>query len=80
MNGMNTVGDLFGEGKMFLPQGKVCKSHEESGGLSYPFHRSRKTVNIQRVKFFSNSEGDVHDIGKILLELFWGAIIMKLLI
>ena len=54
MNGMNTVGDLFGEGKMFLPQVvKVRKSHEESGGLSNAFHRGRKTVKaVKRENFF----------------------------
>ena len=33
MNGMNTVGDLFGEGKMFLPQVVKSARVEKSGGL-----------------------------------------------
>ncbi len=42
MSGMNTVGDLFGAGKMFLPQ--VVKSsarHEAGGRLPHPVHRGR---------------------------------------
>ncbi len=40
MDGMNVVGDLFGAGKMFLPQ--VVKSrarHEEGGRAPRPVHR-----------------------------------------
>jgi 5-methyltetrahydrofolate--homocysteine methyltransferase len=66
MDGMNVVGDLFGAGKMFLPQvvksARVMKkavAHlipfmEKSGGVS----RSNGKVVLATVK------GDVHDIGK----------------
>lgn len=67
MDGMNTVGDLFGEGKMFLPQvvksARVMKKsvahlipfiEEDRGGES----RSNGKVLMATVK------GDVHDIGK----------------
>jgi 5-methyltetrahydrofolate--homocysteine methyltransferase len=67
MDGMNVVGDLFGAGKMFLPQvvksARVMKKAvawlmpyieaEKSGGLS-----SRGKILLATVK------GDVHDIGK----------------
>ena len=33
MDGMNVVGDLFGAGKMFLPQ--VVKSRPRDGGIQY---------------------------------------------
>jgi cobalamin-dependent methionine synthase I len=39
MDGMNIVGDLFGEGKMFLPQGSEKRqSYERSSCLSCAFH------------------------------------------
>ena len=42
MSGMNTVGDLFGAGKMFLPQvGEVSARDEAGGRLPHPLHRSR---------------------------------------
>ncbi len=35
MDGMNVVGDLFGEGKMFLPQGgQIGARHETGSGVS----------------------------------------------
>jgi 5-methyltetrahydrofolate--homocysteine methyltransferase len=68
MEGMNVVGDLFGSGKMFLPQvvksARVMKKavaylipfiEEEKGGEA---RRSNGTVVMATVK------GDVHDIGK----------------
>jgi 5-methyltetrahydrofolate--homocysteine methyltransferase len=75
MAGMNVVGDLFGEGKMFLPQ--VVKSaramkkavayllpymEEEAGGES----SSQGTVLLATVK------GDVHDIGKNIVGVVLG--------
>ena len=39
MDGMNTVGDLFGAGKMFLPQVvKKCPSDEKGSGALAPVH------------------------------------------
>jgi 5-methyltetrahydrofolate--homocysteine methyltransferase len=67
MDGMNVVGDLFGEGKMFLPQvvksARVMKKavaylipyiEEEKGGV----RQSNGRIVLATVK------GDVHDIGK----------------
>jgi 5-methyltetrahydrofolate--homocysteine methyltransferase len=70
MDGMNVVGDLFGAGKMFLPQvvksARVMKKAvaylipyiEEEKLRSGEVHRSNGKIVIATVK------GDVHDIGK----------------
>ena len=43
MDGMNVVGDLFGDGKMFLPAGgEVRAGHEEGRRLPDPVHRGRE--------------------------------------
>jgi len=72
MDGMNVVGDLFGAGKMFLPQvvksARVMKKavsvlvpyiEQEKDGAS----RSNGKVVIATVK------GDVHDIGKNIVSV-----------
>jgi 5-methyltetrahydrofolate--homocysteine methyltransferase len=70
MSGMNVVGDLFGAGKMFLPQvvksARVMKKSvayltpylEEEKRLSGSVHQAAAKVLMATVK------GDVHDIGK----------------
>jgi 5-methyltetrahydrofolate--homocysteine methyltransferase len=70
MDGMNTVGDLFGSGKMFLPQVvKSARVMKRAVNYLQPFleaekqkkggeHQSRGKVLMATVK------GDVHDIGK----------------
>ncbi|MGA1540785.1 MAG: methionine synthase, partial [Chthoniobacterales bacterium] len=69
MNGMRIVGDLFGEGKMFLPQvvksARVMKKavawltpHMERERAANPNARAQGKVLMATVK------GDVHDIGK----------------
>ena len=41
MDGMNVVGDLFGSGKMFLPQVvKSARVMKQRGRPPYPLHRS----------------------------------------
>ena len=75
MNGMNVVGDLFGSGKMFLPQvvksARVMKKavayllpfiEAEKGGAS----RSAGKILMATVK------GDVHDIGKNIVSVVLG--------
>lgn len=43
MDGMNVVGDLFGAGKMFLPQVvKSARVMKKSGGVPAAVHRSGK--------------------------------------
>ena len=67
MDGMNIVGDLFGAGKMFLPQVvKSARVMKQSVAYLLPFMENDKVGHqIQRVKFFlATVKGDVHDIGK----------------
>ncbi|MEM9304325.1 MAG: methionine synthase, partial [Pseudomonadota bacterium] len=76
MDGMNVVGDLFGEGKMFLPQvvksARVMKKAvaylipyiEEARGADEP--TSQAKIVLATVK------GDVHDIGKNIVAIVLG--------
>lgn len=71
MDGMNVVGDLFGSGKMFLPQVvKSARVMKQAVAYLMPFMEAEKAAND---KGQSNSngkilmatvKGDVHDIGK----------------
>ena len=69
MDGMNVVGDLFGSGKMFLPQVvKSARVMKKAVAYLTPFLEAEKKAaqNIdQRIKLvFATVKGDVHDIGK----------------
>ncbi|HEY1233612.1 MAG TPA: methionine synthase [Candidatus Binatia bacterium] len=69
MDGMNIVGDLFGSGKMFLPQVvKSARVMKKAVAYLTPFLEAEKKAaqNIdQRIKLvFATVKGDVHDIGK----------------
>src|SRR6201995_576473 len=76
MAGMNVVGDLFGDGKMFLPQVvKSARVMKQGVGFLMPFMEEEKARNLANgVTGGSNSaagkivlatvKGDVHDIGK----------------
>ncbi|UUZ78276.1 B12-binding domain-containing protein [Polaromonas sp. P1(28)-13] len=44
MDGMNVVGDLFGQGKMFLPQVVKSARHEAGRGAFAALHRGRKAA------------------------------------
>ena len=49
MDGMNVVGDLFGSGKMFLPQVVKSRARDEEGGrLPDPVHRGREASPVTR--------------------------------
>lgn len=68
MNGMNTVGELFGSGKMFLPQ-VVKSARVMKAAVAYllPFIEDEKdgTESITKGKILlATVKGDVHDIGK----------------
>lgn len=70
MNGMNVVGDLFGAGKMFLPQ-VVKSARVMKKAVSYltPFleeekRRSGNTGQQAAKILLATVKGDVHDIGK----------------
>jgi len=77
MDGMNVVGDLFGSGKMFLPQVvKSARVMKKAVAYLLPFmeadkqasggHRSQGKVLMATVK------GDVHDIGKNIVGVVLG--------
>lgn len=67
MDGMNIVGDLFGEGKMFLPQVvKSARVMKQSVAHLVPFIEAEKG-DAQQTKgkiLMATAKGDVHDIGK----------------
>jgi 5-methyltetrahydrofolate--homocysteine methyltransferase len=67
MDGMNVVGDLFGEGKMFLPQVvKSARVMKQSVAHLIPFIEAEKGAK-QKAKgkiLMATAKGDVHDIGK----------------
>lgn len=66
MAGMNVVGDLFGEGKMFLPQVvKSARVMKKSVAYLTPFLEAEKAESSDRGKvLMATVKGDVHDIGK----------------
>ncbi|MGE5061705.1 MAG: vitamin B12 dependent-methionine synthase activation domain-containing protein, partial [Betaproteobacteria bacterium] len=69
MDGMNVVGDLFGSGKMFLPQVvKSARVMKKAVAYLTPFLEAEKRAAQkvdQRIKLvFATVKGDVHDIGK----------------
>jgi len=67
MNGMNTVGDLFGEGKMFLPQVvKSARVMKKAVAYLMPYLEAEKEGDLQSNGkiLMATVKGDVHDIGK----------------
>ena len=67
MDGMNIVGDLFGEGKMFLPQVvKSARVMKEAVAYLVPFIEESKTEKAKTNGkiVMATVKGDVHDIGK----------------
>ena len=66
MDGMNIVGDLFGSGKMFLPQVvKSARVMKKSVALLTPYIEDEKTERSNAGKILmATVKGDVHDIGK----------------
>lgn len=68
MDGMNIVGDLFGSGKMFLPQVvKSARVMKKSVAYLTPFIEAEKTKGGGSTKgkiLLATVKGDVHDIGK----------------
>ncbi len=88
MDGMNVVGDLFGSGKMFLPQVvKSARVMKKSVAVLTPFieaekeerkqaHLSAGTVNEEAAGaakiLLATVKGDVHDIGKNIVGVVLG--------
>ena len=68
MNGMNIVGDLFGDGKMFLPQVvKSARVMKKAVAYLLPFIEEEKSddkSNSAGKILMATVKGDVHDIGK----------------
>jgi 5-methyltetrahydrofolate--homocysteine methyltransferase len=77
MNGMNIVGDLFGSGKMFLPQVvKSARVMKRAVAYLIPFiekdkHDSNDTREARRI-LLATVKGDVHDIGKNIVGVVLG--------
>ena len=67
MKGMNEVGQLFGEGKMFLPQViKTARTMKKAVAILQPYIEEQKTVGSAKAGkvVIATVKGDVHDIGK----------------
>ena len=67
MSGMNVVGDLFGEGKMFLPQVvKSARVMKKAVAFLQPYIEADSQGEIQKAGkiLMATVKGDVHDIGK----------------
>ncbi|MGY9107191.1 MAG: vitamin B12 dependent-methionine synthase activation domain-containing protein, partial [Alphaproteobacteria bacterium] len=69
MDGMNVVGDLFGEGKMFLPQVvKSARVMKKAVAHLLPYMEAEKEAGGRREAagtiVMATVKGDVHDIGK----------------
>jgi 5-methyltetrahydrofolate--homocysteine methyltransferase len=68
MSGMNVVGDLFGSGKMFLPQVvKSARVMKKAVAYLQPFLEAEKFAGAAKTQgkiLLATVKGDVHDIGK----------------
>ena len=74
MAGMNVVGDLFGEGKMFLPQVvKSARVMKQAVAWLNPYIEAEKTAGQSKGKvLMATVKGDVHDIGKNIVGVVLG--------
>ncbi|QRR03690.1 methionine synthase [Dyadobacter sandarakinus] len=74
MDGMSIVGDLFGEGKMFLPQVvKSARVMKKAVAYLQPFIEEEKTEGSSAGKILlATVKGDVHDIGKNIVGVVLG--------
>ena len=81
MDGMNIVGDLFGSGKMFLPQVvKSARVMKKAVAYLLPFMEAEKAatlaaggeVRMQGKVLMATVKGDVHDIGKNIVGVVLG--------
>ncbi|MFU2089903.1 methionine synthase [Avibacterium avium] len=71
MAGMDVVGDLFGDGKMFLPQVvKSARVMKQSVAYLEPFINATKQQGVSSGKVvIATVKGDVHDIGKNIVSV-----------
>ncbi|WP_306354007.1 methionine synthase [Flavobacterium sp. '19STA2R22 D10 B1'] len=75
MSGMNVVGDLFGSGKMFLPQVvKSARVMKKAVAYLLPFIEAQKGGGAQSAGkvLMATVKGDVHDIGKNIVAVVLG--------
>ena len=75
MIGMNVVGDLFGAGKMFLPQVvKSARVMKKAVGYLNPFIEAEKGEEQKALGkiLMATVKGDVHDIGKNIVSVVLG--------
>jgi 5-methyltetrahydrofolate--homocysteine methyltransferase len=77
MDGMNVVGDLFGSGKMFLPQVvKSARVMKKAVAYLQPFMEAEKAASgnqqAQGKVLMATVKGDVHDIGKNIVGVVLG--------
>ncbi len=75
MAGMNVVGNLFGAGKMFLPQVvKSARVMKKAVGYLNPFIEAEKGEKQQALGkvLMATVKGDVHDIGKNIVSVVLG--------
>ena len=72
MDGMNYVGELFGSGKMFLPQVvKTARTMKKAVSILQPFIEAEKTQGSRSAGkvLLATVKGDVHDIGKNIVSV-----------
>ncbi len=74
MDGMKIVGDLFGSGKMFLPQVvKSARAMKRAVAYLEPFMEAEKTERSAATRVvLATVKGDVHDIGKNIVGVVLG--------
>ena len=75
MNGMNVVGDLFGSGKMFLPQVvKSARVMKKAVAYLLPYIEEEKDSKQETAGkiLLATVKGDVHDIGKNIVGVVLG--------
>jgi 5-methyltetrahydrofolate--homocysteine methyltransferase len=74
MDGMSIVGDLFGAGKMFLPQVvKSARAMKKAVAYLEPFMEQEKVGgSMQGTAVLCTVKGDVHDIGKNIVGVVLG--------
>jgi 5-methyltetrahydrofolate--homocysteine methyltransferase len=76
MDGMNVVGDLFGAGKMFLPQVvKSARVMKKAVAYLLPFMEAERAGSVHKARgkiVMATVKGDVHDIGKNIVGVVLG--------
>ena len=74
MDGMKIVGDLFGSGKMFLPQVvKSARAMKRAVAYLEPYMEAEKTERSSAARVvMATVKGDVHDIGKSIVGVVLG--------